>query len=268
MDFIAVPAAADSGSTLLFLPNLSEYWQLEPWLPGAANDRLPTSESRLRAALTALARWHLAAATFVPDDDIRPWFGSNTAAQSPAIGERLHSLREITPNEFRDISQAIRNSPEEEQRSVCLELCESIRRLQPVIAAELQSIHAECFALQPCLRDIWKDHVLFTGDEVTGLIDANACRSENVAADLARLIGSLAEDDPDGWRIAMDAYQRVRPLSLMEISLVRALDRSGVVLGARTWLGWLYRSGRKFPEPGKVLGRLQYFHRRLARLET
>ena len=67
--------------------------------------------------------------------------------------------------------------------------------------------------LQPCLRDVWHDHVLFQGDEVTGLIDPSAARTDTVAADISRLAGSLIADDRRAWGKAMDAYQAVRPLS-------------------------------------------------------
>lgn len=265
--FVAVPLRTDSGETLLSTAEDLAYWQLEPWLPGTADFRAHPNEIRLRAALGALARWHQAVATFVPNEENREWFGSAAAAPSPAIGERWHRLREFTPDDFSRLNREIEQSPAGEQRTLCRELAQYIHGLRSPISRELQALQHQRFALQPCLRDIWHDHVLFTGDAVTGLIDASACRMENVATDLSRLIGSLVEDDAAGWRIALDAYQQHRTLCLTEENLVRALDRSGVLLGALTWLQWLYQSDRRFEEPDKVVQRLRHFQRRLAAME-
>lgn len=268
VEFVAVPLRTDAGETLLFQADQYVFWQLEPWLPGTADYHAHPHETRLRAALAALARWHQAAATFVPAEDVRRWFVSAAAAPSPAVRERLQRLLDVTPGDLATWNRELQQSAEGEQRTLSRELARQIHWLHPLIAEELQALQHERFALQPCLRDIWHDHVLFAGDEVTGLIDASACRTEHVATDLSRLIGSLVEDDANGWRIALEAYRQHRTLSLAEEALVRALDRSGVVLGALTWLKWLYQTDRRFEEPKKVLERLCHFQRRLATMES
>ena len=115
----------------------------------------------------------------------------------------------------------------------------------------------------PCLRDIWHQNVLFEGDEVTGLIDFGSLRPENIAADVARLLGSMAEDDRALWREGFAAYESRRPLSESEAILASAFDSSGVLLGGINWLTWIYERGRVFEQPSAVLERLDYFHRRL-----
>src|SRR5207237_4695271 len=80
--------------------------------------------------------------------------------------------------------------------------------------------------VQPCLCDVWHDHVLFTGDDVTGLIDYGAVKEDNVAADLARLLGSLVGDDRALYEMGLDAYAAVRPLAEQERQLVPLLDRT------------------------------------------
>src|SRR5262249_28738628 len=110
---------------------------------------------------------------------------------------------------------------------------------------------------------VWHDHLLFTGDTVTGLIDASACRTENVAGDLARLIGSLIEDNARGWKIALETYRSHHPLSLAEEALIIVLDRSAVLLSSITWLNWLAIERREFPDQDAALDRLRHWHRRL-----
>jgi homoserine kinase type II len=93
--------------------------------------------------------------------------------------------------------------------------------------------------VRPCLRDVWHDHLLYEGERLTGLIDYAAVRPDAVATDLARLVGSLAGDDEEGWRVAIEAYREVRPLSDEEERLARALDRTGTIAALATWARWL-----------------------------
>ena len=118
--------------------------------------------------------------------------------------------------------------------------------------------------LQPCIRDIWHDHVLFQGEEVSGLIDFGALRIENVATDVARLLGSLVGNDKRGWQRGLDAYAEVRPLSSDELQLAEAFDLSGTLLGGINWVQWIYLEERQFEDRGAVLGRLGEHVARLA----
>ena len=100
--------------------------------------------------------------------------------------------------------------------------------------------------LQPCIRDVWHDHVLFEGDTVTGLIDFGAVRIDTPATDVARLLGSLVGDDATGWREGLAAYCAVRPLTDHEPLAVFALDTAGTILAGCNWIRWIYKEGRQF----------------------
>jgi Ser/Thr protein kinase RdoA (MazF antagonist) len=119
------------------------------------------------------------------------------------------------------------------------------------------------FRVQPCLRDIWHDHVLLTEDEVTGLIDPSACRAENIATDLARLLGSLLNDDREAWEFALREYESDRPMDSHERALVDALDQSGVLLSGMAWMDRLFLSRDNVPPLSKVWERLETIRRRL-----
>src|SRR5262249_54544824 len=111
--------------------------------------------------------------------------------------------------------------------------------------------------LQPCLCDIWHDHVLFVGDEVAGIIDYGSCGADHVAADLARLLGSLAGDEASLRAAGLSAYRKVRPFSDEEQGLMEVLDRTGLTLGIANWLNWLCREHRRFEHLDLVIQRLR-----------
>ena len=119
----------------------------------------------------------------------------------------------------------------------------------------------------PALRggDIWHAHVLFFGDEVSGLVDFGAMRPENVAADVARLLGSLVGDERRDWQRGLAAYEAIRPMSEDEPALLAAFDRSTVLLGGLQWLEWIYVERHTFADQSAVLERVDEF---LARLTT
>jgi Ser/Thr protein kinase RdoA (MazF antagonist) len=121
--------------------------------------------------------------------------------------------------------------------------------------------------LQPCLCDVWHDHVLFEGDAVTGLVDYGGVKHDHVSADLSRLLGSLVPDDPGLTAAGLEAYLRLRPLSGQEQALVAALDETGTLLGAANWLRWLYHDGRLFEDRSTVACRLAELVGRLERRE-
>ena len=119
--------------------------------------------------------------------------------------------------------------------------------------------------LQPAIRDIHHDHVLFTGDAITGLIDFGAMQVDTPLADVARLVGSLVGDDSETRRFALDAYSQIRPLSDADCHLVDVLDESGLVIGALNWLVWLYGERRDMGPIAPISRRLDEL---LMRLQT
>jgi Ser/Thr protein kinase RdoA (MazF antagonist) len=105
------------------------------------------------------------------------------------------------------------------------------------------------------LRDVWHDHVLFSRDEVTGMIDFGAVDFDTPAVDVARLLGSLVGDDAEGWQAGLAAYTAARPLSHDETRAIAALDAAGTVLAGCNWIRWIYTDGRRFENREQVVAR-------------
>ncbi len=119
--------------------------------------------------------------------------------------------------------------------------------------------------LFPVIRDLWHDHILFTGDEVTGIVDFGAMRVDSAACDLSRLLASLLGNDREAWEFARLAYNSIRPLSADEWRLAQVLNETNVILAGVNWLDWICVQGRSFDNYDAIYARLDDL---LLRLET
>jgi Ser/Thr protein kinase RdoA (MazF antagonist) len=267
IDFVSVPVRASDGRTLVSA--LGRRWQLEPWLPGQADFWERPSDTRLIAAMTALARLHLAMASFEPVGAEVPWFGIHSNAIPVALSERIDRVEGWTGNALESLWIKIESGPEEEPGFVAAarSIVAGFQRSAKRMTVELRTAQRLRVPVQPCLRDVWHDHVLFINDAVSGIVDPAAARTDTVAADISRLVGSLVGDDPRGWTVALGAYQSVRSLSTDELTLVGVLDRSGTLLSGMTWLARRYLANTTFPHPERVVARLERIVRRLEHLD-
>jgi Ser/Thr protein kinase RdoA (MazF antagonist) len=208
-------------------------WELMQWLPGRADYRAAPSPARLRAAAQALAAVH------------RVWepLGGEVVSPCPAVASRLEAVAAPRPRR-----------PDGDPLLARLDA--AVARWLPRVPEMLGEAAGPC-RVQPCLRDVWHDHLLYEGERLTGLVDYASVAPDAVATDLARLLGSLVEDDSDGWRLGLEAYREVRGLSPGEERLARLLDRTGVLVGLANWLSWLTDPGRTFEDRSHARRRVE-----------
>lgn len=249
LTFVPVLRPTRGGAT--WAEHAGRLWELATWMPGRADFRERPTATRLEAAVTALARLHLA------------WSGGGSAGRCPAVQRRLDLVRKwvgLLDSGWDPARIAAADDP-------ARPWAERAWRLLPHRVASVPSRLAawveQRVPLQPCLCDIWHDHVLFVGDSVSGVIDFGSIKTDHVAVDLARLLGSMAGDDAELWRAGLREYARQRPLSAEEEALVVVLDETGTVLGAANWLRWLYHDGKQFEDRLAVARRLEELVRRL-----
>jgi Ser/Thr protein kinase RdoA (MazF antagonist) len=245
LEFIPRPQPAGTGLTTV--RHGGHVWELTTWLPGRADFHDRPSAPRLRNACTALARLHSA------------WADSGgDAAPCPAIRRRLLRLldwQRVLHSGWRpDFEQCADPSLRywaEQAWARLPALIEPARRvLEPWTNVPLP--------LQPCLCDVWHDHVLFENDTVTGLVDYGSVKTDHVAVDVARLVGSLAGDDAPLRAAGLEAYQQTRTdWSDRECALVDVLDRTGTIVGATNWLRWLFLQKRAYDDVAGVTRRLR-----------
>ncbi len=144
-----------------------------------------------------------------------------------------------------------------------------LRRYQqaaPSLIARMRSVVCRSVPLQICHGDLWHDHLLFTGERVSGLIDFGNLRLESPSSDVARLLGSLSGDDSTQWQIGLDAYQRLHSLTPAEHALLGVFDQSTVLLSGINWLRWIYIDRRQFTPWPRVEKRLKGIMARLNHL--
>src|SRR5262245_19528022 len=250
---VACPLRTGRGST--FIEHVGHLWELSHWLPGAADYHARPSRERLRAAMRVLARFHELAARY-----------ERRKGAAPALVDRQRRLAGMREQRFTLIERALRRplGNEIDNRAIRL-MAIAGEALQPPRLVESLAAAPE-LVLQPAIRDIHHDHVLFIGDEVSGLIDFGAMRIDTPLTDLARLVGSLAGDDREARRFALDVYSELRPLNHEERRLVDVLDESGIVLGALNWLMWLYVERRDMGAVEPIAKRLDELLARAERL--
>lgn len=247
--FVPVPIRTTTGES--FLLHAGHLWELAPWMPGTADYERAPSAGKLRGALTALAQLHIALSDF------------QTAAMEPVAGapraivRRLSMLEEFQTDAADNLANSISDNVWPELAPLARQFLAVLPVALPRAISQLVPLAGLSFRLQPCIRDIWHDHVLFTGDEVTGIIDFGAVDVDTPATDVARLLGSLAADNASEWRIGLDAYSKVRPLSADELRAITALDTSGTVLAGVNWLRWIYVERRQFENPARIIERFR-----------
>jgi Ser/Thr protein kinase RdoA (MazF antagonist) len=300
IDFVAVPVASSDGRTLVSVGG--RWWQLEPWMPGRADFSSQPSDARLTAAVTSLARLHVALASFEPVGADKTWFSSGINAMAPAVSERFARLQSWTPDKLAMLETGIQGTLNTEPRlnAVATRILEGFKQCSLRVSPELRAALPIRVAVQPCFRDVWHDHILFDGNGVSGIIDPAAARTDTVAADISRLLGSLIADDARAWDLSVDgfqsvrifrlnltvagslgiplaadarswysaliAYQAVRRLSPEEMRLIGILDRSGILLSGMTWLARRFFANTPFEQPERVVTRMEDIAKRLERL--
>jgi Ser/Thr protein kinase RdoA (MazF antagonist) len=228
-------------------------WELTNWLPGEADFRDNPTDVRLIEAMHALARIH------------GVWsHAESRSGPCPAVERRLasiHNWNELRASGWRPTWGLAGDV--DPIRECAQRLWESLPAHLPAATAELLRWQDRAVPLQPCLCDVWHDHILYEGDTVTGVIDYGQVKLDCVAVDLARLLGSMVPSAPERMHGALWMYAQMRPLPAAAEDLVPLLDRSGVLVGAINWLRWLYLDGRRYPGPEAVVRRMDELARRL-----
>ena len=245
LNCIPVPIRSQKGKT--FIVHDEHFWELAPWMPGKADFHENPDPQRLKNVMEVVAQLHRVAQAANP----------RCHALSPTLLSRRDQLQRLVACDADQLAAAVEHHASQPLQNRGRRLLAQFRSRAPATAAKIdEATKIKGIPLFPVIRDLWHDHILFTDDEVTGIVDFGALRVDSAACDLSRLLGSLIGNDKGKNRFALDAYQAVRHFSWEERFLAEALDEANVILAGLNWLQWICVEGRTFPSTSAVLARL------------
>lgn len=255
LPYIPTPIRCQDGRSSV--ARAGRFWQVLPWMAGGADLSDPPASSHVESAFRGLASLHLRLAR-APESG---------RGKSSGLRRRFREISTYLHGESTQLGTILGRMPESLSRTLALRWLEHANHLAPALRQPLE--HAsdlEC-RLQPCLRDARRDHFLFVGDDLTGIVDFGAMDVESVAGDLARLLGDWLIADRSGTlrRIALAAYEAIRPLDDLEHRLILLFEKSTALLAPEHWVRWHFLEGRVFEDPAAVEAGLL---RGLTRLEA
>jgi len=251
---VPVPLITSEGRSILHIDDF--LWELTPWLPGEPYNRNKPNSRRSDAAMRCLAQFHLAASSLT----------TPSVGLSPGLFSRREILRDLLCGQLDNLQEAVFDKPPSELRSLAGEILIQVQRRLPTVLDDIEESANLPLSLQWCIRDVKCDHILFMGEQVTGLIDFGAAAIDSVVGDVARLAGSMIVGGCPEWGPAVKAYSEVRPLSTDERRVMDCYDRGGTVASAANWLRWIFEENRFISESQAVHQQMIWLRDRLQAL--
>ena len=224
-----VPVPGRAGTTIEVIDG--RHWELASWRPGNAESSIEPPRARIESACESLAELHIAAAQCDTAECRRD--------VSPAMQRRTTRTEQLQAGELKRLRRAAESIGHHGIQSSLIEGLELAATLIPMMLQSLLPMTSRKLPLQWRLTDVRREHVLFTDDRVTGIVDFGAAEIDSPAGDLARLLGELSGNRRAEWAAGLEAYQRVRPLSSKEQTAVRVFDVTGVCLSLCNWAAWV-----------------------------
>ncbi len=209
-------------------------WMMESWMPGHCLTGDPSS-SQLQETLRRLNDLHDAMKRYSERSPELPWIQCRRDS-SRGVRRRVLLASELTSEKLRELEVGASQDQNQTFGQLSVRYLESLRRKLPELRSRLSRVAEIAFSLQPVIRDLWRPHVLFAGDTLTGLIDWAAMDCDHVAFDVTRLFRSWYGSGNRQVAEALDLFANHRGLNLEERQLLEALDMTTVMLSPLTWV--------------------------------
>lgn len=184
---------------------------------------------------------------------------------SPTLTDRLARLATWQQGRYEPV-RVLAGMSSANERQLVAETFDLLQSWSEPLRQQLVCLAEQAVEQHFVLRDIWSEHVLFTGDEVTGVIDFGAARWDEPTTDLVRLLGSLEPHNAERRRSGLAAYNqfrselanglpgkmilgRVASFEPLRWERLQTLDQTATLLSAAQWLEWLVLEQRDFVQP-------------------
>lgn len=218
----AVPAPWDLDGAMPLADAHGRVWSIETWINGSSVAEDSIDAVRLHAVVQLLTAIHHQSREL------------GVHCQVPlAVRRRAGRLAELP----QALSALVRRAGRIEPFASAVDELRNYadRRLPPLRAAYGELVTQP----QPCwmvIRDLHRQHVLYQGQRLAGIVDFDAVRVDTPLADLARLLGSLLLDDLAMYREAVRWYFAPARPEAAQLRLVDLLDEATALCAAVYWL--------------------------------
>ena len=221
-------------------------WDLVHWMPGQPLNAC-ADLAEIVSGATAISQFHRSAAAL-----------GRYSQVAPAIKERLSRLAELHQR-MDALTQAATQIELESELKVAVHRAGQLFELKwnEIFAQMNQSllVYAQQSVMtQFVMRDVHREHVLFSNGQPAGLIDFDALRVDSPAVDLARWVGRFDayRRDPAGvWQAVLAGLNRQGSSSegcwsKRDMTLAAAIAGVNPWISLANWLEWLLIDQRSF----------------------
>jgi hypothetical protein len=248
------------GQTLLEANGSS--WEIAEWKPGAPIEKLgEISDEQLCQCAEALAMLHLQSAA-----------QKSAMLPPPGLEQRARGITRALraePSSAHRFLHSIASHPSQFAAHVLQDLCIRAHRILPTLTNTIDRMSKERVLCFWVLRDVWREHLLFDGGRLTGIIDLGAARIDWPGLDLVRAFGTLMTGSDPRWSIAIVRYLEARPDTSITFASLESVHRASVALSALQWIDWFAEGRFDWTNPeSPAWGRVLELQRQLEDLGT
>lgn len=267
---IPAPLCTAAGGTLV-ADTGGGVWELVPFVAGRAVER--PDAVQVEHAMDVLARVHEAWAADAGDVTAAERWTGSTVGFPPAVVRRIDRARELVRRPWAARRRDAACVPAADDGLVMDVISAWDRAIAiehaiggTAVVHRIAALTPAPRALQPVLRDVWFDHVLYhVGDEsdrlVSAVIDIHGTGVDTPATDIARLVGSWWTPTLgvglEAWlERAVERYACRRSVGVDDHALVVWLHAGGVVCALDNWFRWVVEERRGFADASRVTARI------------
>jgi homoserine kinase type II len=237
--FVPALIAKIDGSTMT--DHGGRFWDVTSWLRGAPDLAEPPAPEHVEAAFRGLAEFHRRLSADP----------ASHRGPSPGLSHRSREINDLVQGGFDQLETVMATSPRDACRDLAVQWLGLARLITPGMVEPARRACLQGLRLQPCIRDARRDHFLFEGVELTGIVDFGAMDLDSVVGDLARLIGDWLGLDREGSlrARAISSYEKICPLDHDEKEILEVFELSNALLAPGRWVRWHFVEGRRFEDP-------------------